>query len=487
MNAFEQNENTSKLAVQTKEYLIDFRSLFMEFLDKLVIILLTVMIAFLGTYLLLNTVIPLKYVSTTKIYIMPESNSEAVSYSDLEAGSQLTTDYFEFFKGREVVEQTIEFFQLDCTYEKFCDHWIVLENPADTRILSISIRNKDPFLARNVAIYLRDTAIASIEDGMGVEDVTIWEDANLPTEYPYSPILIAATIGILVFVIFSGIVIVRYLLVDKIVAADDVEKRLNMTVLGSITYENFTKGRGESIRQEANGIQKQIKIPSRMRESFKSLRANLEFCGTDYRVIALTSSIPNEGKSTVSLQLAYQLALSGKKTLFIDADMRKSLFAEKLAIEKYKRQGLSEILAGKLKFDECVRSSDIENLSILISGNFPPNPAELLSSSAFASLIKQLREQYDYVIIDTPPLASVIDSAVIGKVCDGVIVVIGSDLVSRYVVARVCQQLAMASCKVLGAVVNKVKISNRTIYGTYGSNRAYYNTYNQYYQHYENE
>lgn len=482
MNTLGENESTTNLSVQAKEYVIDFRALFMELLDKLVIILLTVVIASLGTYLLLTTVLPLKYVSTTKIYILPDSETEVVSYSDLEAGSQLTTDYFEFFKGREVVEQTIEYFQLDCTYKQFCKRWLTLENPADTRILSISIRNKDPFLARNVAIYLRDTAIEAIEEGMGVEDVTIWEDANLPTEYPYSPILIAAIAGAVTFCLFAAIVIVRYLLVDKIVAADDVEKRLNMTVLGSITFEHFSKNKTVEAGKKSSDIQQPFQLPLRMGESFKSLRANLEFCGKDYRVIALTSSIPSEGKSTISFQLAYQLALSGKKTLFIDADMRKSMFAEKFAIAKERRQGLSEILAGKFTVDECLHNTTIDNLYILLSGNFPPNPAELLSSSAFPTLVAQLREQYDYVIVDTPPLASVIDSAIIGKECDGVIVVIGSDLVSRRVVSRVCQQLERANCKVLGAVVNKIKISNRTIYGTYGSNWHYYHSYGQYYK-----
>lgn len=475
MNEMEKKEFS--LAARKNEIMIDFRALLMDYLDKVTIVILVSLLVSMIAYLLVNTCVPMKYRSTTKIYILPETETESISYNDLEAGSQLTMDYIEFVKGRTVVEDTIEHFKLDCTYDKFCSRWLSVSNPPDTRILTISISCKDPFLARDIAMFLRNAAVELIESSMSIEQITVWEEANLPDEYAIKTEVFVVLIGMLVFIMLSGIIVVRYLLVDKIVAADDVESRLSMPVLGSIVYEKRNRQRAE---RGAGSLARMLSMSPRVEEAMKTLRANVEFCGADCRVIALTSSVPNEGKSTISIQLANQLALSGKRVLYVDSDMRKSVLAERLAIPAGKRGGLSELLVGKGTAEELILQTEVEGLHMILAGNTPPNPSELLGSNAFESFLAQMREEYDYIIIDTPPLASVIDGAVIGRVCDGVIVVIGSDMVSSHVVTRVSQQLERADCKMLGAVVNKIKLSNRTIYGTYGSNQYYYRSYGRY-------
>ncbi|MCD8154323.1 MAG: CpsD/CapB family tyrosine-protein kinase [Clostridiales bacterium] len=227
-------------------------------------------------------------------------------------------------------------------------------------------------------------------------------------------------------------------------------------------------------------VKKFVQTSGRMAEDLKSLRANLEFCGSENRIIAVTSSVPGEGKSTVSFSLAAELAITRKKVLFIDADMRRSMFRENLGIREEENIGLSNFLSGKSKINDMLYRSDIPGLYIILAGNVPPNPAELLEHGNLDLLLKAVKDTFHYVIIDTPPTSGIIDSTIISRKCDGVILVVGSDMISSRMLSKVVQQLLRAGCNVLGTVLNKVKMSNRTLYGTYGSSKYYYGSYSSY-------
>ncbi len=211
-------------------------------------------------------------------------------------------------------------------------------------------------------------------------------------------------------------------------------------------------------------------------ESFKTLRANLQFCGEDKKVIALTSCTPNEGKSTVSLQLALSLAESGKKTVLIDADMRKSVLVGSTKPSQHGLRGLAHYLSGQNTLQDVIYMTDIQNLYIVYSGPFPPNPAELLGGKQFKGMLQALRKVYDYVIIDTPPLGSVIDGAIVAGSCDGAILVIESGVISYRFAQNVKDQLERSNCPVLGAVLNKVDMQ-KSGYGKYYG--KYYGNYGE--------
>ena len=206
-------------------------------------------------------------------------------------------------------------------------------------------------------------------------------------------------------------------------------------------------------------------------EAYKVLRTNLQFCGQDIKVIAITSCSENEGKTTVSLQIGKSFAELGKKVLVIDADMRKSVMAgrDTTATDSF---GLSEVLTGLKKKEECICDTQYETMKILFAGQYPPNPVELISDKYFGELIAYAREQFDYVIIDTPPLGRVIDAAVIATHCDGVVLVIGNNIRYRYA-QRTMEQLEKSGCKVLGAIRNSVRRKSGGYYSYYKS-KGYY-------------
>ena len=140
---------------------------------------------------------------------------------------------------------------------------------------------------------------------------------------------------------------------------------------------------------------------------------------------------------------------------------------------------MSHYLSGQYPLDEVLNATNIENLSIIFAGPVPPNPAELLGSTLFQNLVTAFRSVYDYVIIDTPPLGSVIDSAVVAQNCDGAVMVIGANTISYRFAQEIRDQLEKSNCKILGVVLNKVNVKSRRYYGKYYG--KYYGGYGDYY------
>lgn len=217
----------------------------------------------------------------------------------------------------------------------------------------------------------------------------------------------------------------------------------------------------------------------RANEAYKTLRTNIQFCGNEIKVLTFTSCTPNEGKSSVSFNLAVSFAEVGKKVILIDADLRKSVMIGRYKVGEVD-YGLAHYLSGQSNLDEVRYSTDINNLDIIFSGTHSPNPAELLNNNRFIKMIADLRETYDYVIIDTPPLGSVIDSAIVAKISDGAIMVVEANSISYRFAQSVKGQLEKSNCKILGAVLNKVPMEKNGYYGRYYG-RYYGKYYGKYY------
>lgn len=221
-------------------------------------------------------------------------------------------------------------------------------------------------------------------------------------------------------------------------------------------------------------INKMDELSFQVNEAYKTLRTNIQFCGKQVKVITFTSCAPNEGKSTVVMEVGRAMAQMGKKVLIIDADIRKSVLELRYEITG-RKFGLSECLSGQCGLHACLNSTNIENLHMILTGHVAPNPAELLGSELFRSLVEQLREEYDYILMDCPPLGSVIDAALVSTVSDGAVLVVASGGVSRKYAQNVKKQLEKSGCSILGVVLNKVDMSGKGYYGGYY--RSYYGSY----------
>ena len=208
-------------------------------------------------------------------------------------------------------------------------------------------------------------------------------------------------------------------------------------------------------------------------EAIKTLRTNIQFAGRNVKCILLTSCFPNEGKSDVIFQLAREIGNMGKKVVLVDADIRKSTFASRYRIGRPVK-GLSHYLCGTKEAEEICYSTNYDNMDIIFAGSMVPNPSELLEETALADLIQYLRERYDYILIDTPPVVDMADAAIVAKWCDGAILVIEDGRVSYRIAQKAKKKLAQTGCKILGAVLNKVDVKKDRYYGHYGSFGGYY-------------
>lgn len=209
-----------------------------------------------------------------------------------------------------------------------------------------------------------------------------------------------------------------------------------------------------------------------MKESLRALKTNIQFCGDDIQTILITSTIPNEGKSTVTIDLARSMTESGKRVLLIDTDMRKSILIGRLRAKNAaggEIYGLSHYLSGQRKLDEVLYSTDIQKLSIIFAGPSVPNPTEILDKKYFGELIDFGKEHFDYVLLDCAPLGAAIDAAVAAKYCDGAIMVIAQGIASGRMISGAKKQLEASGVRILGAVLNKVKMK-KSEYGHYYGN-----------------
>ena len=215
-------------------------------------------------------------------------------------------------------------------------------------------------------------------------------------------------------------------------------------------------------------------MPYDINESMKLLRTNLQFCGKDKKVILITSTLADEGKSTVSLNLCRSLAQLGSRVILIDADMRKSVIADRYGKGERNMPGLSHLLSGRCGLEEVLTGTDVENLQLILAGRVPPNPAELLSNSRMQKLIEICRAEYDYVIVDCPPISLVVDAAVVAPLCDGIVMVVGSGNVPYRMAQGALEQLEATGCPILGAVLNMVDQKNDKYYYRKGYYRKGY-------------
>ncbi|MFZ0389465.1 MAG: polysaccharide biosynthesis tyrosine autokinase, partial [Calditrichia bacterium] len=213
-------------------------------------------------------------------------------------------------------------------------------------------------------------------------------------------------------------------------------------------------------------------------EAYRTLRTNIQFKnhGDRKMMILITSSAPKEGKSTTAANLAITMAQNGNRTVIVDTDLRRpvlhSIFNQK------KEMGVTNYLVKKAGVDELIKPTFIDNLSLITSGPLPPNPSELLSTEAMRELIEELRQRFDAIIFDSPPVIAVTDSAILSSMVDGVVLVVKAHHTHTEAIKRAKTLLENARANIFGCLLNGIKIQRA--YGTY---YYYYYQYYQYYGH----
>lgn len=287
---------------------------------------------------------------------------------------------------------------------------------------------------------------------------------------PLQSASLAAAIGLF---LTAGFAFLIEFLDDTLKTPDDIKDILDIPVIGFIGELKHNPKQDE----DSLGVYVAKNPRSPVAEAFRSLRTNLEYSSVDNpaKTILVTSSGESEGKSTVAANLAIVEAQSGKKVIIIDADMRRPKVH--VQFNKSNRKGLSDVVTGKLRIEDVVKTFDqVENLSIITCGTIPPNPSELLGSDRMSQTLKELEEQFDLIIIDTPPMI-VSDAQILSGKVDGVIFVVIPGQTRAIAALRPIEELRRIGSHVMGIVANKIPRNRDYYYGGYN----YYSPYSSHY------
>jgi succinoglycan biosynthesis transport protein ExoP len=319
-----------------------------------------------------------------------------------------------------------------------------------------------------------------------------------PPQVPISPVgpnrLRTIMIGFFVSLV-AGIGLVFFLeyLDNTVKTVEDVSRYAQLPALSVIPAISGRrsrlltgKGRGKKVERElaitGNGhirADQLMTLDSRssVAEAYRVLRTSVLLSSVDNppKVIMITSGQPGEGKTTTAINTAISLAQLGASVLVIDCDLRKPSAHKVLGVTEHGR-GLSTYLSRNVNIDDCIQKLPIANLSLLPCGPIPPNPAEMISSLKMRELLLSLRNRYDHIVIDSPPLLKVTDPVILSTLVDGVILVVHGGKSTREVVRRTRHELAIAGAKVFGVVLNNVDVHQEGDGGYYGS---YYGDYSQ--------
>lgn len=459
----------------------------------IVVSILCAAIAFVWTFYFVTP----QYKSSTKFYVNNSKISVGdvsmgLSVSDLSAAQELVNSYIVILQSRESLDAIIDYAGVNMSTGAL--KGMITAAPVNsTEIFEVTITCPDRVLARDLAdaiAAILPSRINEIIEGTSCKVVERPIVASGPSSPNYSKNTI---VGFLAGVLVSALAIFLYAVFDVTIRSDeDVQRVCNVPVLASVP-DMSTKTKGgyyytDKKRTPASTDKETSMVGSNISfaavEAYKLLRTKLQFSFADEgncRVIGVSSALTGEGKSLSAVNLAYTTSLLGKRVLLIDCDMRRSSVSEKLPIKRF--PGLSEFLSGQSHAEKLIQLCGIKDderaFHAIASGRTPPNPIELLSSERMNKMLEHLRENYDYIILDLPPVGEVSDALAVAKFTDGMLVVVRQNYCDRVVLSSAVRQFEFVDAKILGVVFNST-VENGGIGKKYY--KRYYKKYDRSYE-----
>ena len=502
-------ENNSKnLSREIETSSIDLRKFIPSLLNKAwqicLVTFLCGIIAFVGSVMLLTP----EYQASALFYVNNSSvsfgdASLSITSGDLTTSKTLVNSYIVILRSRATLMDVIDYADSKRSYESLRS-MISADAVNGTEVFRVTVTSTDPKEAETLAnaiAHVIPNRIATIIEGSSAKVV---DYAVLPKGPSYPNNMKNMLLGLFVGFTLSVAFVVFVEIFD--VTINDEEDLMNCCsypILATVPNMNKTAKRGygrsyyygsyrkhkekdkDSASSESVADRNKSIIGSEISfaaaEAYKLLRTKLQYSFADEqtcRVFAVSSASSGEGKSVTSVNLAYSLAQLDKRVLLIDCDMRRPTLAEKLSLSKY--PGLSEYLTGIIGLDKVLQTSKVNGkdvFTVVTAGTRPPNPVELINSARMLSLLRQLRERFDYIILDMPPIGDVSDALISAKLTDGVLLVVRQDYGSRVAVCEALQQFEFVNAKILGVLFNCVsdratRYTNKK-YG-YGYRKKYY-------------
>ena len=413
---------------------------------------------------------PLYRASTGLFVSTTSSGSVAEIYQGNLFSQQRVLSYTQLIMGETLAQRTIEKLSLDMSTDTLQAHVKASARP-DTVLIDVEVLDESPVRARDIANALSDEFVVMIRDletptGGGLPDsrVVVEQRASVPdkaiTPKTALNIAIGLTVGLLLGI---GLAILRGLIDNTVKARETIEEITGTGLVGSIPFDKERRKEAAISFDNDN---------SPIAEEFRKLRTNLQFLAVDNppRVIVVTSSMPNEGKTTTAINIALALAESEHNVVLVGGDMRRPKLEDYLGL--IEEVGFSTVLAGRASLDDTLQRTRFPRLTVLASGAIPPNPSELLGSLAAKKVLNELRAKFDYVVIDSSPLLAVTDGAILAACADGVLIMARFGATKREQLVQAVGSLEDVGARLLGAVFTMTPVrggGSYSYYGTYGT------------------
>ena len=425
---------------------------------------------------IVSYILPPVYEAHVSVYVRP---AQPIGGIDPTTGAPVTSDtilqtYAKWMTQPPIVNQVNSELGLGLTYDELLKKIKVTPQP-NTLLLDVAVQDTSRTVASDIANQLVSDFIATVRQtqtqAAASQPSTTQTADNLvvtapavPPDKPVSPnkplnVAIAFAAGLLLAL---GLAFLLDYLDQSIKSDDDLVERLGLIPIGHIAYIPTAKSR----RSELVALDTQ----STSSEAFKALRTGVLFSTMDQQLnaIVITSSELGEGKSRTAANLAVSLAQSGHKTLLIDADFRRP--SQHRIFGMVKNVGLSNLILGDVTQDDAIRTVEaVPQLWLLTSGPTPPNPSELLGSARMMELMTRLWSEYDYVIVDTPPVNAVTDASILAASANATLLVVEHGRTTFPALRHAKGMLDRVSANTIGAVVNKVRASSGSYYYGYGN------------------
>ncbi len=408
-----------------------------------------------------------QYQASTRLFV---STAAGNSVSELYSGNRLAQDrvlsYAELIMGETLAQRTVDRLNLDMGAATVKGKVTAKVRP-NTVLIDVAVIDSSPVQARDIANALSDEFVVMVREletpARGAKPdarVVVEQRATVPSS-PVGPNKTKNLAGGVLFGVILGIglALLRDALDNTVKDRETLEQITGSGVVGVVPFDKERRDHPAISFDNDN---------SPVAEAFRKLRTNLRFLSVDNppRLIVVTSSTPNEGKSTTAINIALSLAEADHDVLLVDGDMRRPSLGKYLDLVG--SVGFSTLLSGAASLDDVLQESRFPRLTVLTAGAIPPNPSELLGSMAAKKALSDLAERFDFVIIDTPPLLAVTDGAILAAESDGAIVLVRAGETKRDQLSQGIGILNDVGATVLGSVLTMVPTRG-------GSGYSYYN------------
>lgn len=434
-----------------------------------------------------------QYQSSATFYVnnnnKPNGLSPTVTYADITAAKSLVDTYLVILNTRESIEEIVEYADLDASYSAV-KGMITAQGINETEVFKVTVTSNDPQKAYQVAEAITKVLPDRIAKTIEGSSAKVVDQPVVPAGKSGPNYTQNAIIGLVLGVVLSaGAVAIVEIMDTTMKSSEDVENICTYPILATVpeigtTNKNSKKNKYGKYTTDSKGSGALVgeKISFAAIEAYKLLCTKLQYSFSDDKkshVFIVSSAMAGEGKSLTSVNLAYNLSRLNKRVLLIDCDLRQPTLAEKVKIDK--TPGLAEYLAGYAELKDVIRKGNPETVGtgvdIMVAGNNPPNPVELLSSDKMQRMIESLKDSYTDIILDLPPVCEVSDAMVTAKLADGAILVSRQNYCNRNAFKEAISQLEFINTRILGVVVNYT--ANQT--NSYGYNYKY-SRYGKYYR-----